>query len=175
MTKKFILMAISAVLSLSAFAGTKIVFGSLGQLKGERNIPVSLNWQEAVYAKGGTLEDFLDRAERNENWESQSLSYFLREVNDRAGESGVSVVAPEKGDNSKFRIEIMPQTISKSGDIAGEILILPADGNDPVASISFTSDDSDDNDKIAFRDQLRSIGESFGKLLKKQIKLAEKK
>lgn len=173
--KKLLFMIMLAVLSFPAFAGTKIVFGSIDQLKGEKNIPVILNWKEAVYAKGGNVEDFLLKADRNEDWESQSLNYFLREVNDKVGEYGVRVVAPSKGDNSKFRIEIVTQTISKEGDITGEILILPAEGDDPIASISFSSDESDDNDKIAFRDQLQSIGESFGKLLKKQIKQANKK
>lgn len=173
--KKLLFMVMLAVLSFPAFAGTKIVFGSIDQLKGEKNIPVILNWKEAVYAKGGNVEDFLLKDDRNEDWESLSLNYFLREVNDKVGEYGVRVVAPNKGDNSKFRIEIVTQTISKGGDITGEILVLPAEGNDPIASISFSSDESDDNDKIAFRDQLQSIGESFGKLLKKQIKQADKK
>lgn len=173
--KKVLLMAMLAVFSLPVFAGTKMVFGTIDQLKGEKNIPVTLNWKEAVYAKGGDLDDFLLKAERNENWESQSLSYFLREVNDKVGEYGIRVVSADKGDNPKFRIEIVTQTISKGGDITGEILLLPAEGNDPIASISFSSDESDDNDKIAFRDQLESIGESFGKLLKKQIKQASKK
>lgn len=173
--KKNILMAMLVVLSFPAFAGTKMVFGTIDQLKGEKNIPVILNWKEAVYAKGGDLDDFLLKAERNNDWESQSLSYFIREVNEKVGEYGVRVVAPEKADNAKYRIEIVTQTISKGGDITGEILLLPAEGNDPIASISFSSDESDDNDKIAFRDQLQSIGESFGKLLKKQIKQADKK
>lgn len=173
--KKILLVAMLAVLSFPVFAGTKMVFGTIGQLKGEKNIPVILNWKEAVYAKGGELDDFLLKAERNDEWESQSLSYFLREVNEKVGEYGVRLVAPEKGDNAKYRIEIVTQTISKGGDITGEILLLPAEGNDPIASISFSSDESDDNDKIAFRDQLQSIGESFGKLLKKQIKQADKK
>lgn len=173
--KKIIFIAMLAILSFPAFSGTKMVFGTIDQLKGEKNIPVTINWKEAVYAKGGDLEDFLLKTERNDNWESQSLAYFLREVNDKVGEYGVRVVSADKGENSKFRIEIVPQTISKGGDITGEILLLPAEGNDPIASISFSSDDSDDNDKIAFRDQLQSIGESFGKLVKKQIKQADKK
>ena len=173
--KKILLVAMLAVLSFPVFAGTKMVFGTIDQLKGEMNIPVILNWKEAVYAKGGDLDDFLLKAERNDEWESQSLSYFLREVNEKVGEYSVRLVAPEKGDNARYRIEIVTQTISKGGDITGEILLLPAEGNDPIASISFSSDESDDNDKIAFRDQLQSIGESFGKLLKKQIKQADKK
>lgn len=168
-------MAMLVVFSLPVLAGTKMVFGTIDQLKGEKNIPVTLNWKEAVYAKGGNLDDFLLKAERSDNWESQSLAYFLREVNDKVGEYGVRLVSVDKGDNSKFRIEIVPHAISKGGDITGEILLLPAEGNYPIASISFSSDESDDDDKIAFRDQLESIGESFGKLLKKQIKQANKK
>ena len=173
--KRMLFIAMLALACIPAFAGTKVVFGSIDELKGEKNIPVYLNWKEAVYANYGSLEDFLLKAPRNDNWESQSLAYFIGEVNDKVGEYGIRVVAPDKGDNAKYRIEIQPQTISKGGDIKGEILILPAEGNDPVASIAFSSDDSDDNDKIAFRDQLKSIGSSFGKLLKKKIMLAEKK
>ena len=175
MKYKFSLLAMLAVFSLPVFAGTKMVFGTIDQLKGEKNIPVTLNWEEAVYAKVGDLEDFLLKAERSDNWESQSLAYFLRKVNDKVGEYGIRVVSADKGDNSNFRIEIVPQTISKGSDITGEILLLPAEGNEPIASISFSSEERDDNDKIAFRDQLQSIGESFGKLLKKQIKQANKK
>lgn len=172
--KKILLMAMLAVFSFPAFAKIKIVFGTIDQLKGEKNIPVILNWKEAVYAKGGSLDDFLLKAIRNDDWESESLSYFISEVNEKVGEYGVRVVAPEKADNTKYRIEIVTQTISKEGDITGEILILPADGDDPIASISFSSDESDDNDKIAFRDQFQSIGENFGKLLEKEIKQADK-
>lgn len=61
-------MAMLVVLSFPAFAGTKMVFGTIDQLKGEKNIPVILNWKEAVYAKGGDLDDFLLKAERNNDW-----------------------------------------------------------------------------------------------------------
>lgn len=174
--KKVLLCAVLALtMIMPALAGTKMVFGSISQLKGEKNIPVSLNWEEAVYNNNGKLDDFLYKARRDESWESKSLAYFLEEANFRVDKYGTTFVSADKGSDSNFRIEILTHTIAKSGHIKGEILLYSADSKEPVASVSFSSDDKDDDDKIAFRDQLKSIGESFGKLLDKQIKLSNVK
>ena len=66
--------------------------------------------------------------------------------------------------------EMVVETISKGGDIKGEIQLKKKGQDEPVAVMTFTSDDADDDDKIAFRDQFKSIGESLGKLIVKQIK-----
>lgn len=172
--KKILVSATLAVLALPVFAGTKTVFGSTALLDGEKNIPVTLDWKEAVYANGGDINDFLLRAPRDENWESKSLAYFLKEANEKVLEYGIRLVPADAGDNAKYRIVISPSSISKSGDIKGEILIMPVNGNDPLTSVAFSSDERDDDDKIAFRDQLENIGENFGKLIKKEIKAQRK-
>lgn len=164
-----------AVIAIPSFAGTKLVFGTLDMLLGEKNIPVTLNWDKAVYAKFGNIDDFIAKAPRDENWESLSMNYFFQEVNEKTGEFGTRFTSKEKGDNANYRVEIVPESISKGGDIKGEILVYSTTSKEPVATISFSSDESDDNDKIAFRDQLENIGENFGKLVKKSLKQASKK
>ena len=172
--KKLFFTILMAVLSFPSFAGTKLVFGSMDMLLGEKNIPVILNWDKAVYAKYGNIEDFIAKAPRDENWEALSMNYFLQEVNDKTLEFGTRFTSKEKGDNTNYRVEIVPESITKGGDIKGEILVYSANNKEPIATISFSSDESDDNDKIAFKDQLENIGENFGKLLKKSLKQASK-
>lgn len=43
-----------------------------------------------------------------------------------------------------------------------------------MANVEFSSDESDNDDEITFRDQLENIGENFGKQLEKSFKKARK-
>lgn len=190
--KKTILLAFLALITLPVFGGVKMVFGSFAELARQRAIPVYLNWDSVVYGRMGNLDDFLAKSYRHVDWESRSLSYFLQAVNSKVGEYGVSLAPasakletgnnapamnismPETSNssdnNTKYRIVIATQTITKGGKIEGELQLYSENATTPVAVASFTSDDSDDNDQVAFRDQFRSIGKSFAKLLEKQLK-----
>ncbi|MCM1449309.1 MAG: hypothetical protein NC082_03125 [Clostridiales bacterium] len=170
MNRLFLLFAFT-LLAIPAFAGTKIVSGSLSELKGVKTIPITVKWDNALYGKSGTLDDFLAKAERNKDWESESLDYLYRKTNYYTGEYGIRLV----GDyttliNSEYYFEMEVATISKGGEITGEILLKKKGQEEPVATIAYKSDDDDDDDKIAFRDQFKSIGENLGKLIVKQIK-----
>jgi len=168
--KKLILSFLIAILALPAFAGTKIVTGSLSDLKGARTVPFIVNWNNAVYSKTGTLVDFLDKAIRNNDWEAESLNYLFQKVNSRTGEYGIRIVDKDTQNDTEYYFEMVVETISKGGDIKGEIHLKKKGLDEPVAIMTFTSDDADDNDKIAFRDQFKTIGESLGKLIVRQIK-----
>ena len=63
--KKLLFSILIAILAIPAFAGTKLVTGSLADLKGAKSVPFIVNWDGAVYSKAGTLADFLDKAVRN--------------------------------------------------------------------------------------------------------------
>ncbi len=167
--KKLILSLLIAIMAIPAFAGTKLVTGSLADLKGGKTVPFIVNWDNAVYSKAGTLVDFLDKAVRNNDWERESLNYLIQKVNSRTGEYGVRLSDKDTNTDSEYYFEMEVATISKGGDITGEILLKKKGQEDPVAILSFKSDDADNNDKIAFRDQFKSIGQSLGKLIVKQL------
>lgn len=168
--KKLLFSILIVILAIPAFAGTKLVTGSLADLKGQKNVPFIVNWDGAVYSKAGTLVDFLDKAVRNNDWEEGSLSYLFQKVNSRTGEYGIRLVDKDAKTDSEYYFEMVVENISKGGDIKGEIQLKKKGQDEPVAVMTFTSDDADDDDKIAFRDQFKSIGESLGKIIVKQIK-----
>lgn len=168
--KKLLFSILIAIMAIPAFAGTKLVTGSLADLKGQKSVPFIVNWGGAVYSKAGTLVDFLDKAVRNNDWEEGSLSYLFQKVNSRTGEYGIRLVDKDAKTDSEYFFEMVVENISKGGDIKGEIQLKKKGQDEPVAVMTFTSDDADDDDKIAFRDQFKSIGESLGKLIVKQIK-----
>lgn len=168
--KKIILLMLTMILALPMFAGTKLIFGSFLEMRNERNIPVYLDWSEAVYGKSGNLDDFINKAARDANWEEVSLAYFIKEFNKKAGEYGVSVTTPEESTATQYYIVIKTHMISKGGDIKGTILLMKEGQNNPLGIVEFSSDESDDDDKIAFRDQLQNVGENFGKIVQKELK-----
>lgn len=168
--KKLLFSILIVIWAIPAFAGTKLVTGSLADLKGQKSVPFMVNWDGAVYSKSGTLVDFLDKAVRNNDWEESSLSYLFQKVNSRTGEYGIRLVDKDAKTDSEYYFEMVVENISKGGDIKGEIQLKKKGQDEPVAVMTFTSDDADDDDKIAFRDQFKSIGESLGKIIVKQIK-----
>ena len=168
--KKLLFSILIVMMAIPALAGTKLVTGSLSELKGAKSVPFIVNWDGAVYSKAGTLVDFLDKAVRNNDWEEGSLNYLFQKANSRTGEYGVRLVDKYTQTDSEYYFEMVVETISKGGDIKGEIHLKKKGQDEPVAIMTFASDDADDNDKIAFRDQFKTIGESLGKLIVKQIK-----
>lgn len=173
--KKFLIVAITLLFTLPIFAGTKLISGDLGVLYGSKEIPVVLNWDNAVFNKNGKLDDFLKKAYRSSSWESQSLEYFIKEVNKKIGKYGSHVVQETNTIDSNYIIVIEVKTITKGGDIKGNIWVRNISNSTEMANVEFSSDESDNDDEIAFRDQLENIGENFGKQLEKSLKKASKK
>lgn len=172
--KKIFFAVLIAVLAIPCFAGTKMVSGSVSELMGAKVVPVTINWKDAIYGKAGSLDDFLSTAQRNPDWEKASLEYFLTKMNASIVEYGVRVSDDQNEGDAKYELEIAVNSISKGGDIKGEIIVTKVGSIEPMAIIAFSSDDADNDDKIAFRDQFKSIGSSLGKLFVKEFKSAEK-
>lgn len=173
--RKFLLMILSVLVAVPAFCGTKLLTGDFSEILDVENIPVSIDWSNAVYKKGGTLDDFIKKAPRSKNWESESLAFFLREANERCAQYGTTLVEQSDANNAPYAIIIAVSKISGGGDIEGIIKLINVETNGELATVKFSSDESDDNDNIAFKDQLENVGENFGSILKKQLKKASKR
>ena len=65
---------------LHCLSGTRLISGDLGQCLSEGTIEVSLNWENTIYEKSGLLIDFLSIAERDPDWETKSLKYFIQQI-----------------------------------------------------------------------------------------------
>lgn len=168
--RKIILGILFCVAMLPAVAGSKVVSGNFGVLLGVGNLPVMVNWNDAKYGYGGNLDHFLLKAPRLQDWERLSLMPFYTEVNKEITEFGAHVYPMSPDDEYQYYLVISVQKISTDGNISGFIFLNAADRSQPVAVAQFSSDEADDDDKIAFKDQFESIGESFGYLLFKQLR-----
>lgn len=167
--KRIITLAFGIIISIQLFAGTKLVSGDLTELIGAKAVPVYINWDNAIYEKYGDLADFLSTAIRDDDWEKISLEYLLTRADAQIVEYGVRLTSPQDTTNYRYRMDIIVQSISKNGTIQGTINITSVGCPNPIAIIEFKSDDADNNDKIAFRDQFKSLGKSLGKLLTEQF------
>lgn len=173
--KKVLLSLLIALMAIPAFAGIKILGGSFDGIKDQKIVPVVLNWDNAVYGKGGTLQNFLDKAVRDKDWEGESLYYLMQKVNSKTSEYGLRLVPISQAEDAEYYFEIEIDTISKGGDIQGFIYLRKKGTNHHLFTMSFKSDDSDDDDKIAFRDQFSSIGSNLAKILTKALKAKRQK
>lgn len=168
--KKLITLIFAIIIAFPIIAGTKLISGDLSKLPGAKAIPVFVNWDNAVYGNSGALADFLSTSIRDDNWEKVSLDYLLTRTNAQTVEYGVRLTSSQDTTSYKYKMEILVQSISKDGTIQGIINIISIDPSETIASIEFKSDDADNNDKIAFRDQFKSLGKSLGKLMTSQFK-----
>lgn len=169
-----ILLLLAIICALPSFARIKLISGSFVEMRTERRVPVVLDWSDAVYGVAGNLEDFLNKAERSANWEELSLKYFIKEFNEDNGEYGVSLVFPADAPDAQYSIVIKTTSIAKNGAIKGSIYLIKSNSAIPLGVASFYSEWHDDDDKITFKDQFEDIGESFGNLVKKELKKAYK-
>lgn len=167
--RRFTTFILGLILTIPLFAGTKLVSGNLSELIGARAIPVYVNWDSATYEKNGNLADFLSTAIRDDDWEKASLEYLLTRADAQTVEYGVRLTSPQDTTSYKYKMDVMVQSISKNGTIQGIINVVSVNCPNPIAVIEFKSDDADNNDKIAFRDQFKSLGKSLGKLLTEQF------
>lgn len=150
--------------------------GDVSSFFGAKQIPVYLDYSKAVFAGYGDISDFMLMAERDNDWESKNIKEFNSHSNQEVAIQGFGFrfVSPEKTYNPIYTLTIEIREIERNGHIHGNIYLIDAATNQPVMKFTYKSDDADVDDDDMFKDQLESIGESFGKLLKKQIKKAIK-
>ena len=97
--KKLILF-IAFMVSVVNANGAKLVEGSLDCIKGEKYIAVSLDCSKLVYKKNRPFQDFLDKAPRMDNWEEESLKYFLKKFNKETNEKVATIEFKTDGDDN---------------------------------------------------------------------------
>lgn len=150
--------------------------GDFNSFFGAKQIPVYLNYSKAVFAGSGDMSDFMLMAERDNDWETENIKEFNSSSNEEVAVQGwgFRFVSPDKALNPTYNLTIEIQQIERNGHIHGNIYLTDAASNQPIMRFTYKSDDADAYDDDMFKDQLESIGESFGKLLKKQMKKALK-
>lgn len=154
-----------------AMADCRLISGNPAILLNSKyNVPVFLNWDNAVYNRSGSLQDFLWEEPRSPKWEELSLRAFLFNVNSKTSEYGVRFSSPVSVVECDFAITMFVHKIDRDGDIEGVIVIHDASGQNEYAAIRFKSDDADDDDYSGFTDQMESIGSSFGDLCKRSFR-----
>ena len=152
-------------------------------MRGVSRIPVVLDWSQAVdevtpdcflfseYINNdlneASLKYFVDLLLEYRN---NSLKYFVAEFNEQVSEYGTSIALPCDDNESQYTIVIKTFTIKRNGNITGAIYLNKEGDENPVGVAYFVSDDCDDDDAIAFRDQLRDIGKKLGRQVKKEFK-----
>lgn len=172
--KLLILTILLSTAIIPASAKVNATLNNMGLLYNVGKVPVTVNWKDAVYKKRGTLRDFLLESRRDRDWERRSNEYFLYEATLEVGDLGVEFVEADPGTTpTGYSLEIEVKRISGDGNISGDIILYKNTdyGKFKKAAITFSSDDSDDDDPIAFKDQMKDVGEQFGELLRKQIRI----
>ena len=79
--KKLIMSIV--LLATTICANAQKISGSLDCLKGEKFLAVSLDCSKMTYKKTRPFEEFLQKAPRMENWEHESLKYFIELFNEK--------------------------------------------------------------------------------------------
>jgi hypothetical protein len=167
MIRVFVTLCLS--LTISIVYGAEVLEGSLSCIKGEKYITVKLDCSNLVYKKDRPFQDFLDKAQRIDDWEHESLKYFCRKFNEQTFKAHLSAVLETSKNSGTFEIVIAPFNINGSGSIKGEVYVFNKETREKVATISFKGE-GDDNDEITLRDPMKEAGEELGKLFYKSIK-----
>ena len=97
---KRLILFIAFMVSVVNANGAKLVEGSLDCIKGEKYIAVSLDCSKLVYKKNRPFQDFLDKAPRMDNWEEESLKYFLKKFNKETNEKVATIEFKTDGDDN---------------------------------------------------------------------------
>lgn len=169
--KKIIALLLFNMAVMMSWAGCKLVSGNVMALRNAGHIEVTCDWNNAAFKKGGKLQDFLWLSARSTKWEEVCIKEFANEASSYASEVGIRFVPVSEAKNAKFKLSIVTYSISGGGDIKGNLVITPiGETQGSPITISFSSDEADDDDYTAFGEQFESIGKALGKLLAKQIK-----
>lgn len=147
----------------------KLSSGSLECLKGEKFLAVSLDCSKTTYKKTRSFEDFLKKAPRIENWEHESLKYFIERFNEKTYKQDFVTVLGTSKNKGKYELVIVPTDINGGGGITAIANLVNVENGNIEATINFSTD-GDDDDKITLRDPMKEAGEQIGKLISKVIK-----
>lgn len=157
------------LLATTICANAQKISGSLDCLKGEKFLAVSLDCSKMTYKKTRPFEEFLQKAPRMENWEHESLKYFIELFNEKTCKQGFATVFNTSKNKGKYELVIVPSDINGGGGITAVANLVNTETGSIEATIEFSTD-GDDDDKITLRDPMKEAGEQIGKLISKAIK-----
>lgn len=166
--KRILFFALLCLFSITGFASARLNLGSLSCLKGENEVGVSFDFSKVVYRYDRTLKEFLAIDRRAKDWEEQSLEYFALSFNKTCK------LNAKVSDTAKYVLLIVPSNIRGNGSLKGDVLLKNMNTNAVEATLSFSTNDGDDDDEVTFRDPMRELGESVGKIFAKQLKKINK-
>lgn len=166
--KQFLLIICLLFACIHSFAA-KVTSGSLDGIKGEKYLAVSLDCSKMTYKKTRSFEEFLKKAPRVENWEKESLKYFIEKFNEKTYKKDFVSVFSSSKNKGKYELQIVPKDINGGGGITAVANLVNLESGEVEATIDFSTD-GDDDDKITLRDPMKEAGEQIGKLFLKFIK-----
>lgn len=139
-------------------------------LVGQKTMSVQLSLDSIKYKKTRPFKEFLYKAKRANDWEAQSLDYFISEFNESTLKVDLELIAANDKYKTKYMLVLVPYNVTIGGEISGNAVVVDTETNETLFSFTFASSDGDDDDEIALRDALRDLGEDFGKLFYKYLK-----
>lgn len=157
--KKLIMSIV--LLATTICANAQKISGSLDCLKGEKFLAVSLDCSKMTYKKTRPFEEFLQKAPRMENWEHESLKYFIELFNEKTCKQGFATVFNTSKNKGKYELIIVPSDINGGGGITAVANLVNTETGSIEATIEFSTD-GDDDDKITLRDPMKEAGEQIG-------------
>lgn len=166
--KKFLLLLCMICVAVCADAA-KLTSGSLDCLKGEVYMAVRLDCSKAKYKNTRSFQEFLNKARRNIDWESASMSYFYEHFNAKSYKFGITAVPPTSTHKGKYELVLVPLNIKGNGGIEGVANLVNTETGQIMAEMDFSTD-GDNDDRITFRDPMKEAGDQFAKLFNKSIK-----
>lgn len=169
--KKVILSLIALLFSFTAMA-VKVTQGSLECLKEQKSITVSLDLTNTTYMKKYSVDEFLGKYPRSNNWKEGSIRQFIKEFNENTDKIGLHVV--NEGE-TEYEFQIVPGNINSNGEFVKVVVnVVKKSSREVMASMTLDTNDGDKDDEIAFRDTLGNLGERLGKYFNVKLKKINK-
>ena len=169
--KKVILSLIALLFSFTAMA-VKVTQGSLECLKGQKSITVSLDLTNTTYMKKYSVDEFLGKYPRSNNWKEGSIRQFIKEFNENTDKIGLHVV--NEGE-TEYEFQIVPGNINSNGEFVKVVVnVVKKSSREVMVSMTLDTNDGDKDDEIAFRDTLGNLGERLGKYFNVKLKKINK-
>ena len=167
--RKFIVFILLLFVCLAGHATVRIYSSSWSRLVGHKTLSVQLSLDKIKYKKTRPFKEFLYKAKRAENWEAQSLDYFIFEFNERTLRLDFEIIPADK-QQTEYKLVLIPDNVTGGGKISGNAVLLDTRNNEKLFSFTFESLDGDDDDEITLRDAMKDLGKDFGKLFYKFLK-----
>lgn len=168
--KKIIVIIFLSLICLAGHATVKVYSYSWESLVGQQTMSVQLSLDKIKYKKIRPFKEFLYKARRANDWEAQSLDYFISEFNESTLKVDLELVAANDKNKTKYMLVLVPYNVTGGGQISGNAFVTDTETNETLFSFTFASSDGDDDDEITLRDALKDLGEDFGKLFYKFLK-----